>query len=62
MSSQDVQRPVCIIGLGLDEDQVGYIIDNDEDWPSDMLLRIAGELGFGDELEDFIDGLDSDDS
>ena len=41
---------------------MGYIIDNDEDWPSDMLLRIAGELGFGDELEDFIDGLDSDDS
>ena len=41
--------------LGLSEDQVGYIIDNDEDWPSDMLLRIAGELGFGDELEDVID-------
>lgn len=48
--------------LGLDEDQLGYIIDNDEDWPSDMLLRIAGDLGFGDELEEFIDGLDSDDA
>ncbi|MEX3516975.1 tRNA adenosine deaminase-associated protein [Corynebacterium camporealensis] len=41
--------------LGLSEDQLGYIIDNDEEWPSDMLLRIAGELGFGDELEDVID-------
>ncbi|MDO5033082.1 tRNA adenosine deaminase-associated protein [Corynebacterium sp.] len=41
--------------LGLSEDQVGYIIDNDEDWPSDMLLRIAGELGFGDELEELFD-------
>ena len=58
-----VARPLDeFADLGLDEDQVGYIIDNDEDWPSDMLLRIAGELGFGDELEDFIDGLDSDDS
>ena len=40
--------------LGLSEDQLGYIIDNDEDWPSDMLLRIAGDLGFGDELEEII--------
>lgn len=41
--------------LGLSEDQVGYIIDDEDDWPSDMLLRIAGDLGFGDELEDVID-------
>lgn len=41
--------------LGLSEDQLGAYIDNDEDFPSDMLLRIAGELGFGDELEDAID-------
>ena len=40
--------------LGLSEDQLGFIIDNDEDWPSDMLLRIAGDLGFGDELEEII--------
>lgn len=38
--------------LGISEDQLSYIADNDEDWPSDMLLRIAGDLGFGDELED----------
>ncbi|MGP5557599.1 tRNA adenosine deaminase-associated protein [Corynebacterium flavescens] len=40
--------------LGLSEDQLGFIIDNEEDWPSDMLLRIAGDLGFGDELEEII--------
>ena len=31
------------------------LIDDEDDWPSDMLLRIAGDLGFGDELEDVID-------
>lgn len=41
--------------LGLTEDQLGAFIDNDEDYASDMLLRIAGELGFGDELEEAID-------
>ena len=41
--------------LGMTEDQLAAIVDNDEDWPSDMLLRIAGELGFGDELEEAID-------
>lgn len=40
--------------LGLGEDSLAFIVDNDEDWPADMLLRIAGELGFGDELEDYI--------
>lgn len=46
--------------LGVGEDQLGFIVDNDEDWPSDMLLRIAGDIGFGDELEEAIDNLDSD--
>lgn len=41
--------------LGLSEDQVGAFIDDEDDYPSDMLLRIAGELGFGDELEEAID-------
>lgn len=41
--------------LGMGEYQIEAIIDNDEDYPSDMLLRIAGELGFGDELEDALD-------
>lgn len=44
--------------LGLNEDQLGYIASDDEDYASDMLLRIAGELGFGDELEDIINGED----
>lgn len=38
--------------LGMGEDQLSFVADNDEDWPSDMLLRIAGDLGFGDELEE----------
>lgn len=41
--------------LGMSEDQIAALMDNDEDYPSDMLLRIAGELGFGDELEEAID-------
>ncbi|QPK80236.1 tRNA adenosine deaminase-associated protein [Corynebacterium lizhenjunii] len=41
--------------LGLDEFQLAAIIDNEEDYASDMLLRIAGELGFGDELEEAIE-------
>lgn len=40
--------------LGVSEDQLAAYVDNDEDYPSDMLLRIAGELGFGDELEEEI--------
>lgn len=44
--------------LGLGEFQLAALIENEDDNPSDMLLRIAGELGFGDELEEAIDGLD----
>lgn len=40
--------------LGVSEDQLAAYVDNDEDYPSDMLLRIADELGFGDELEEEI--------
>ena len=40
--------------LGVSEDQLAAYVDNNEDYPSDMLLRIAGELGFGDELEEEI--------
>ena len=40
--------------LGVNEYQLAAYVDNDEDYPSDMLLRIAGELGFGDELEEEI--------
>lgn len=40
--------------LGVSEDQLAAYVENDEDNPSDMLLRIAGELGFGDELEEEI--------
>lgn len=40
--------------LGVSEDQLAAYVDNDEDYPSDMLLRIAGELGFGDDLEEEI--------
>ncbi|NWO17917.1 MAG: tRNA adenosine deaminase-associated protein [Corynebacterium sp.] len=40
--------------LGVSEDQLAAYVDNDEDYPSDMLLRIAGEWGFGDELEEEI--------
>ncbi len=42
--------------LGISGEVLGVIADNQEDWPSDMLLRIAGELGFGDELEDIVNG------
>ncbi|APT91706.1 tRNA adenosine deaminase-associated protein [Corynebacterium phocae] len=41
--------------LGLSEDQLAALVANEEDYPTDILLRIAGELGFGDELEDAID-------
>ncbi len=41
--------------LGLTEDQLAALIDNEEDNPSDILLRIAGDLGFGDELEDLLE-------
>ncbi len=41
--------------LGLSEDQLAAYVDNEDDDPSDMLLRIAGELGFGDELEEVLE-------
>lgn len=44
--------------LGMTGEVLGVITDNQEDWPSDMLLRIAGELGFGDELEEIVHGGD----
>ena len=44
--------------LGLNEDQLAGYLYNDEDYASDTLLRIAGELGFGDELEEAIDDSD----
>ncbi|MDY3127130.1 MAG: tRNA adenosine deaminase-associated protein [Corynebacterium sp.] len=42
--------------LGLSEDQLAIIVEDEDDYPSDMLLRIAGDLGFGDELEEFMTG------
>lgn len=44
--------------LGISEEVMGVIADDDDLWPSEQLLRIAGELGFGDEL---IDAADLDD-
>lgn len=40
--------------LGMSEDSLSFITEDEDDYPSDMLLRIAGELGFGDELEEVI--------
>ncbi len=43
--------------LGISEEVLGVIVDDNDLWPSEQLLRIAGELGFADELID-IAGLD----
>ena len=36
--------------LGLSEEVLGVIADDDDLWPSEQLVRIAEELGFADEL------------
>lgn len=43
--------------LGLSEEVLGVIADEDDLWPSEQLVRIAEELGFADELVD-VAGLD----
>lgn len=39
-----------LVDLGLAEEVLGVISDDDEAWASEQLLRIAEELGFVDEL------------
>lgn len=39
-----------LVDLGLSEEVLGVISDDDEAWASEQLLRIANELGFADEL------------
>ena len=41
--------------LGLSEEVLGVIVDDDDLWPSEQLVRIAEELGFADELLDVTD-------
>ena len=36
--------------LGLSEEVLGVLADDQEAWPSEQLMRIAEELGFGEEL------------
>ena len=43
--------------LGLSEEVLGVIADDDDLWPSEQLVRIAEELGFADELVE-VAGLD----
>lgn len=38
--------------IGLSEEVLGVIVDDEELWPSQQLLRIAEELGFDEELAD----------
>ncbi|MDO5668435.1 MAG: tRNA adenosine deaminase-associated protein [Corynebacterium sp.] len=38
--------------VGLSEEILGVIADDDDLWPSEQLVRIAEELGFADELID----------
>lgn len=38
--------------LGLSEEVLGVIVDDPDTWPSEQLVRIAGELGFADEFLD----------
>lgn len=38
--------------LGISEEVLGVIVDDPDLWPSEQILRIAGELGCGDELLD----------
>lgn len=45
--------------LGISEEVLGVIADDPGPWPSEQLLRIAGELGFAGELIDAA-GLDDD--
>ncbi len=40
-----------IVGIVILIGVIGAVV---QVWPSDMLLRIAGDLGFGDELEEII--------
>lgn len=39
--------------LGLSEEQLSMLLDDDAD-PADLAQAIADELGFGDELDDFV--------
>ena len=39
--------------LGLSEEQMSILLDDDAD-PADLALAIADELGFGDELDDVV--------
>lgn len=41
--------------LGVSEEVLGVICDDDELWPTEQLTRIAEELGFLDELDDTVD-------
>ncbi|GAB3990724.1 tRNA adenosine deaminase-associated protein [Nocardioides marmoraquaticus] len=49
-----------LVDLGLSADDLAALVD-DESHPDDLLVGVADELGFADELEDALDGDEDDD-